>query len=104
MKINEAFEKWRLQYISTHTGYFKMSGTDDLAQVVWQSAIEHKQKEIEDKLKTEKERSLKLVEAISNWVEWENEQIKKDGEYISVRLNGLIANAKKVLAEYKKED
>jgi hypothetical protein len=40
-KDKEAFEKWRLEYISTHTGYFKMIGTDDLAQVVWQSACEY---------------------------------------------------------------
>ena len=65
--------------------------------------LQDKCDELEEKLKAEKEKSLKLVEALSNWVEWENEQIKKDGEYISVRLNGLIAHAKKALEDYKKE-
>lgn len=47
-KDKEAFEKWRLEYISTHTGYFKMIGTDDLAQVAWRAACEYKQKEIDE--------------------------------------------------------
>lgn len=46
MNDKEMFEKWRLDYISTHTGYFKMIGTDDLAQVVWQAACAYKQEEI----------------------------------------------------------
>ena len=47
MNDKDAFDKWRLEYISTHTGYFKMIGTDDLAQVTWQAACEYKQKEID---------------------------------------------------------
>lgn len=50
-KDKEAFEKWALEYISTRIGYFKMIGTDDLTQEIWQAACEYKQKEI-DELKT----------------------------------------------------
>jgi hypothetical protein len=45
-KDKESFEKWRLEYISTNKGYFKMIGTDDLAQVAWQAACEYKQAEL----------------------------------------------------------
>jgi hypothetical protein len=45
-KDKEAFDEWRKEYISTHTGYFKMIGTDDLAQVTWQAACEYKDAEI----------------------------------------------------------
>ena len=78
-KYNEAFEKWRLQYISTHTGYFKMAGTDDLAQVVWQAAIE-----------CEKAKSQKLVDAVNYALEWSGDTYAWD------RLN-------QALTDYSKE-
>lgn len=42
----KAFDEWRKEYISTHAGYFKMIGTDDLAQVTWQAACEYKEVEV----------------------------------------------------------
>jgi hypothetical protein len=59
-KDKESFEKWRLEYISTNKGYFKMIGTDDLAQVAWQAACCYKQKEIY-KLQAE---NAKLIEKV----------------------------------------
>jgi FtsZ-binding cell division protein ZapB len=83
MNDKEAFEKWRLEYISTHTGYFKMIGTDDLSQVVWQAACAYKQKEI-DELKTQDQiiaKEIKTYRAIAEKLQAENAKLRECVEY-----------------------
>lgn len=49
----------------------------------------------------ERKRSEKLVIALSDWLEWEDEQIKKEGAYVRPCINALINNGKQALKEYK---
>lgn len=51
--------------------------------------------------KVDKKLSI-AIEALSDWIEWEDEQIKKDGAYVSVRLNGLIKQGKVALEKIQR--
>jgi hypothetical protein len=76
MNDKEMFEKWRLDYISTHTGYFKMIGTDDLAQVVWQAACAYKDIRIKQADKIIKDRQDELNYLVNKIEELEKEQVR----------------------------
>ena len=106
-KDKEAFEKWRLEYISTHTGYFKMIGTDDLAQVAWQAACEYKQKEINElegkicDLKDDIKDFCSLIDYVFHFVE-EQKDFFWLGDNIHSVYSGekiLIEKARQVLKE-----
>ena len=44
-----------------------------------------------------------LEEVVEQWIEWENEQIKKEGPYVGEAITKLIANAKDALKKYREE-
>lgn len=41
--------------------------------------------------------------ALANWIEWEREQIRKDGPYVGEAIQELIANGEDALAALRKE-
>jgi hypothetical protein len=61
---SEGFEEWRKNYISTHTGYFKMIGTDDLADIAFTAGAMSQAKEIQ-KLKADREVMTKALKNIN---------------------------------------
>jgi hypothetical protein len=85
-KDKEAFDEWRKEYVSTHTGYFKMIGTDDLAQVVWESACEYMRNKsnsldalsLYEKLEREREENKKLREALEFYAKETNWKLNKN--------------------------
>ena len=60
-RIEEAFEKWRADFVSTHTGCFKMIGTDDLSNIAFLAGAEFMQNELNEKL-------IRIEEIHSNYV------------------------------------
>jgi len=45
------------------------------------------------------QQNAKLVEALRDWILWENKQIEKEGEYCGKEINRLISQGRQVLAE-----
>lgn len=43
------------------------------------------------------------VNALEDWISWEDEQIKKDGAYVRPEINELIKNGKAALKQIKGE-
>lgn len=54
----------------------------------------------DDKIKELEQELKEAREVITDWIEWEDEQIKKDGAYVRPCINGLIKNAKAFLNKY----
>lgn len=50
-----------------------------------------------------KAKADKLRVALAEWIEWENEQIAKEGHYVGVKINELIKKGKNALKEYDLE-
>lgn len=46
----------------------------------------------------EKENAM-LLAVLSDWINFENQQIKKEGPYVGAEINRLINNAKEVLSK-----
>lgn len=59
---------------------------EDAAKAAWQAAKLSSMKEIEE-LKTA---MLEIVESLGNWIEWEKNQVQKEGKYCGDEINFLI--------------
>jgi regulator of replication initiation timing len=109
-KDKEAFDEWLKTNIknASVSDIGKVFFVTDFAKV-WQAACEYKQKEYSNimdamtqtsqynyKLQAE---NKKLREALSNWILWEDEQIKRNGAYVGFDLNCLINQAREALKE-----
>jgi predicted nucleic acid-binding Zn-ribbon protein len=44
------------------------------------------------------------VEALRNWITWEDEQVRKDGAYVRPEINELIKNGKQALETIMAQD
>jgi hypothetical protein len=107
----EAFECWQKEIIqelkfNNAIGDNKHKGSLEFA---WQAACNYKRDEYSNlmdamtqtsqynyKLQAE---NKKLREALSNWILWEDEQIKRNGAYVGFDLNCLINQAREALKE-----
>lgn len=49
----------------------------------------------------EEERVGPVVEALKAWLEWEREQIKKEGSYVGKRINELIQQGESALKAFE---
>ena len=68
----------------------------------WLKCVEHAayQKAVEENREL-KSAAEDLAEALENWINWENEQIEKEGPYCGKAINALITDAKQALAKYR---
>jgi hypothetical protein len=44
------------------------------------------------------------VDALKNWLAWEDEQVRKDGAYVRPEINELIKNGKQALETIEAQD
>ena len=79
--------------------------------------LEAKNVELENQLKLSKDfveiwrdKSIELekkldiaVEALSDWLKWEDKQIQKEGAYVGAEINYLIMDARQALSKIKRE-
>ena len=42
-----------------------------------------------------------MKESLGNWLDWESEQIKKDGDYVGEKIKTLINNGRVALEKHK---
>lgn len=61
--------------------------------------LDHKITCDENKIEDLKRKLAIAKEALKDWIEWEDEQIKKDGAYVRPEINELIKNGKAALKQ-----
>lgn len=90
-RIEDAFEKWRADFIGTHTGYFKMVGTDDLSNIAFIAGAEFMHEDMQATLE-EAESEIILRGENFNKVKAQNDIMREALEHLTIGNNLSLSN------------